>query len=471
MISKKLKSERASVTLFTLIAMLFFLIIALLIYTYTNNKKISQTENIEKIIQNYEKELNYLDSLYYKTIVKQPENAPGLWIATEKADPEWYNYQCNTNAPKLTENMTPIKYAGPESTTQKGSKWANMMTPDGSMFVWIPRYAYKITDKYHQNGVGTIEIAFIDTNNKFLNPEDSGAITEDPTASGAGTTVWLVHPAFTNNAENGGGFGNLSGIWIGKFETTAEYTNNEITNLSVKPATTSLRNQTINYYFKTAQNATFGETTSQKIGAHMAKNSEWGALAYLAYSKYGIKNPDLNLAEIAPNTSTEYITGGNSSEEIIYTTNINQNSTGNAYGIYDMSGSAYEVTASYVNYDDNGSLQTYGETNSGDIYGSENEHSQSTKYKTVYTGVNNNQAQSYNDTENRKGDSIWETSFNHSNDHGSWLDAYAYYPEPENPFFIRGGSIKNLEFTSLFSFSNSSGNADENNSFRMVLAF
>ena len=40
--------------------------------------------------------------------------------------------------------------------------------------------------------------------------------------------------------------------------------------------------------FKYAKLATFGENISaENLGSHMAKNSEWGATVYLAYSKYG----------------------------------------------------------------------------------------------------------------------------------------------------------------------------------------
>ena len=112
--------------------------------------------------------------------------------------------------------MTPIKYVGESEEDikqQTGSKWANVATSDGSMFVWIPRYAYKITKGYHTNQAGTIEVAFIDTNNRFLNGEN-GTIITDPskvTYTNGVQNEWLVHPAFTASAENGGGFGEIAG--------------------------------------------------------------------------------------------------------------------------------------------------------------------------------------------------------------------------------------------------------------------
>ncbi len=111
--------------------------------------------------------------------ITQPENIAKSWEAVSKLDTTWFSYndlsssnkKANVNAPVLKGNMKAIKYVGAEADAQTGSKWANAMTTDGSMFVWIPRYAYKITEGYHTNVAGTIEIAFLDTSNNFLNEE------------------------------------------------------------------------------------------------------------------------------------------------------------------------------------------------------------------------------------------------------------------------------------------------------------
>ena len=148
----------------------------------------------------------------------QPENIAKSWKVVSKLDTTWFSYndlsssnkKANVNAPVLKGNMKAIKYVGAEADTQTGSKWANAMTSDGSMFVWIPRYAYKITEGYHTNQAGTIEVAFIDTSNKFLNGE-TGEITTNIEDPEAGKSKWLVHPAFTSNTETGGGFGEIPG--------------------------------------------------------------------------------------------------------------------------------------------------------------------------------------------------------------------------------------------------------------------
>src|SRR5699024_7042607 len=67
----------------------------------------------------------------------------------------------------------------------------------------------------------------------------------------------------------------------------------------------------------------------RKSDTHLMKNSEWGAVAYLSHSKYG------TLKEITANGSGK--TGGGN-----YRSNVAQSTTGNIYGVYDMSGGVGE---------------------------------------------------------------------------------------------------------------------------------
>ena len=391
-----------------------------------------------------------------------------LWEETTTSDAGWYSYndvsngdrKAKANAPVLKGNMKPIKYVGPEADTQGGSKWANAMTTDGSMWVWIPRYAYKITEGYHTNQAGTIEVAFLDTNNHFLNGE-TGTLTTNPEEEGAGQTKWLVHPAFTSNASYGGGFGELEGIWVGKFEATGTYSNGDASKVSVKPGVKSLIGITINDQYKAGKTAIYKENIN--LNSHMMKNSEWGAIVYLTNSKYGV-----NRKKVEINESSSYYTGGTKEVEKIYTTNKRQSTTYNATGVYDLSGGAFERVASYVN-NGNGNLGTYGGTNSGDIYGATNqEQSTSTKYKTVYSSENN-QLKDYETTRKKnKGDAIYETSSSEFAVTGSWFEVLAEFPHGSYPFFIRGGAAGNNTITGLYCFSNCDG-SDTPFSFRPVL--
>ena len=75
--------------------------------------------------------------------------------------------------------------------------------------------------------------------------------------------------------------------------------------------------------------------------SHMMKNIEWGAVAYLKQSNYG-----LGITDITINSNNSYTGGGSGTS---YKTNIGQSTSGNITGVYDMSGGAYEyVMGNYV---------------------------------------------------------------------------------------------------------------------------
>ena len=97
-----------------------------------------------------------------------------------------------------------------------------------------------------------------------------------------------------------------------------------------------------------------GDTNS--IDTHMMKNTERGAVTYLYHSKYG-RCTDGTCEELTINNCSSYITGigadtvSASSSSTTCTTPKNQyngesgvkaSTTGNVYGVYDMSGGAYE---------------------------------------------------------------------------------------------------------------------------------
>ena len=57
-------SEKGSVTLFILIAIIFFLIVSLNIYSSNKNKLVAQAEEIKAIEENYNKDLDNMDEIY-----------------------------------------------------------------------------------------------------------------------------------------------------------------------------------------------------------------------------------------------------------------------------------------------------------------------------------------------------------------------------------------------------------------------
>ena len=80
----------------------------------------------------------------------------------------------------------------------------------------------------------------------------------------------------------------------------------------------------------------------------MIKNMEWGAVAYLKQSQYGLGETDI----ATNNNGTTYYTGGGVGTA--YKTNTNQSTTGNIYGVYDMSGNADEYVMGNMVYSNGG---------------------------------------------------------------------------------------------------------------------
>ena len=210
--------------------------------------------------------------------------------------------------------------------------------------MWIPRYAYRIiyfkdaeSKKAYQEGALTEEDAV--ANGKIIGYSDSRGIVDaqgrkiDGVASTTKTMVskdyFMVHPAFINDVDAGGWTSELPGIWVGKYEPSGT-----TSQLKVQPGVSSLRFETIGTFY------TAGLGYSNELQSHMLKNSEWGAVAYQTESKYG-----RNGIEITQNTSYYYYTGGGSGTA--YITKASQSSTGNVYGIYDLSGGAYDYVAGY----------------------------------------------------------------------------------------------------------------------------
>ena len=388
-------------------------------------------------------------------------NIEANWTVADStnSNDDWYAYKDNSgtkaqvNVPKLADGMTAIKYST-DSDLTAGSKWANAMTKDGSMWVWIPRYAYKITYKSsNKSEGGTIEIAFLkDTTNEFLDNTIQGEIKTNIsdvtyTTNENGTKSqdqWLVEPAFTLGAES------IKGFWFAKFEasnTNDLATNNPDLTLQIKPNVTSWRSMTSLNMFTACQNLTSDSKYStyfnskDKIDTHMTKNVEWGAVAYLAHSKYG-----LNGDEIGINTNSRYKTGIGNNGGSAYNTDVGKisSTTKNVYGIYDMSGGAYEyVAACYTGYTNELTANT--------------DTAYINKYIDVY--------ESYNSP--RFGDAVLETS-SRSSGSTSWFSDSSGFVFSSNPVFRRGGGFNSGSNAGLFYFRNNLGSSDGNLGFRPV---
>jgi hypothetical protein len=331
-------------------------------------------------------------------------------VVTVTSDSDWYDYE--------------------------NKKWANAMTLDGSMWVWIPRYEYKITTP-HTNIEQTINVNLLKGKNKVA------------------TSGYTVHPAFTFGDEE------LNGIWVAKFEASGT-----TSSVDIKPSKTSLRSNTISNIFTACRNMETNNrygwgTSGSGIDTHLFKNIEWGAVAYLSQSIYG-KN-----SEVWINSNNKYLTGhagssasSNSNASTSEYNNklygINASTTGNEYGIYDMSGGAYEYTAAYVN-NGNTNLNKYGAS----LVSAED------KYKDIYLS-GSNQNNTYIANFAKKGDAVYETSSRVSGAY-SWYNDYSYMPYSSNVFFVRGNVYSSRTSAGIFAFYYRTGSSSSAYGFRPSL--
>ena len=326
------------------------------------------------------------------------------WVETNGSDPEWYNY----------------------GETESTRKWANAKTSDGSMWVWIPRYAYSITSGYHSSSAGNIEVEFM----KGLTNETSTGRKSFNNASGQGN--WNIHPAFNYGQT-------VSGIWVAKFEAS-----NSGGKIKVEPGVQSWRSITVNDIYTNCLNY------NKTLNSHMMKNDEWGAVAYLSKSKYG-KN-----AEVDINDDSSYYTGGGSGNA--YVNNVGQSTTGTVHGVYDMSGGAYEYVAAYVN-NGNSSLSNGESLVNGDA-----------KTKNVYSkGSSDDRDSNYSANSGKYGDAVYETSVNGNSSNSSWYGDDSYFPDTNSPFFLRGAFYGAGTSGGVFYFDYEDGNSFNTYSFRPVL--
>ena len=279
------------------------------------------------------------------------------------------------NLPDLMIGMSAIKFTDPTSNDASGEgtvvkttssdnnwysytdkKWANAQTEDGSMWVWIPRYAYRIN-----SSTQTTDVVFlIGTSDYYY--DESGSLqkakrqrTLDETIDTS--TGYTVHPAFTDESsigfQNGGWDSELTGIWVAKFEAGYASGNNSaqvkessvnytqsIASVYKKEAgtendsTQAARNLYDGVYgdevkpirYPTFQGLTYSLnylsisdaysisrvlTESKNIygfnnkitDSHLMKNSEWGAISYLGKSKYGINSENIYINNVSLDNS------------------------------------------------------------------------------------------------------------------------------------------------------------------------
>lgn len=369
----------------------------------------------------------------------------------------WYDYDKKkwANAVKLVSGTYTVGQVIPESAIQ-------------AYFVWIPRYKYKIFNEgnYTSSISGTPTSSTKQTIDIVFESKDKTAST--------GSTVgsYLTHPSFTSLDTNG--------LWVGKYETgyngatstaTAQVSSTDSTKIIVKPNVYSWRSNTVYNMFIAAYNYDLTNNS------HMMKNTEWGAVAYLSHSVYGI-NKEINI-----NNNSSFKTGysaltttnqttypGTFGDGATYNQPYNTetgylaSTTGNISGIYDMSGGAWEYMAAYMSGQLGGSGFTTTTIANTDY----------AKYLDVYSASST--IASYN---NRiLGDATGEIGpfYSYADGdgstryHNSWYADPSYFVDSSSPWFSRGGGYYYGVLAGQFYFTRVTGAVYSAFGSRLVLA-
>ena len=474
--------------------------------TYNNQTSKGGSTNvqgsIDELYQKYKKLTGETSSKYTEGILNGADPVLGTGMIPVTIDDDGKVKYANVNTPWY-------KYAA--------KKWANAVilvkTPSQSYkvgdtilekdiesyFVWIPRYSYKIWDTGNYTGYqtfGTLKDSAAEaatenatslrkiTGNARLIDIQFGASKNDN-----GTAVGQYH---TNEAFTAF---DTKGLWVGKFETgynqmtstgvpidsTSWSTGNAQQNvvdssrIVVKPNVYSWRNITVGNMFK---NAIEYETA---LKSHMMKNTEWGAVAYLSHSVYGIGN------EININNNSSYKTGYSAAantDQSSYpgesgTKTVSDNegpavtqayntptgylasTTGNITGVYDMSGGAHEYVASYM-----------------DGHGVNNDITSTELAKTQYFDKYSGSSTWTSFNQRKLGDATGEMGpfyYYYDKDknpriHNAWYADYSHFVDSTYPWFHRGGFYNNGVLAGQFYFARHSGGTSTDIGFRLVLA-
>ena len=343
---------------------------------------------------------------------------------------KWYDYDAKEWANAVVLNSGVTKNVGDEVTEEDVALW----------YVWLPRYKYTIFNGNNGSAAAQlINVTFESGTNR------TGTVTCSDNADGSETcstitngTSTYTHPAFK--------FGNteLTGFWVGKFEVSGS-----TSAITVKPNVTSLRTETVSSFFTAIQNVktAYGINNAD---SHMMKNMEWGAVAYLKQSKYGLGTTD-----IAVNDNTSYYTGGGQSDA--YKTKVAQSTTGNIYGVYDMSGGAWE----YVMGNMKNSSNAFYSSNAGFTTAPDSKYYDSYKYDLLSNTTH---------ARGKLGDATKETLATFGSGTGGWYSDYADFPNSIISWLIRGGIYNIGTNAGVFSFYFNDGGDGSYYSARAVLS-
>ena len=328
---------------------------------------------------------------------------------------DWYDYYYKKWANAVTVKLDKLaKYKNKSVKVD----WDDVL----GYWVYIPRYAYEVqrrnaTDRYV--GAQNFEIQFEKSTDVKKRPATScnahiktagqmwangtpdnvdGNILAKDYRTGcqldrtyykrdqakSSQTTWATHPAFSFGDKE------LNGIWVGKFETTGVRSSP-----TVKPSQKSNVSEPIGNFFTMAKSIGVGDPSNTggstiagtvnnshnlaKATTHLAKSSEWGAIAYLASSIYGVgvgglginnyvvgsggTDADGQIGDVGVTGCGQGALAVNTGAALNATTiesdsacgrydqqydssqGVKASTTNFRWGVYDLSGGAHEITA------------------------------------------------------------------------------------------------------------------------------
>ena len=392
---------------------------------------------------------------------------------------EWFNYGkhkwANAVLVDCSDNTIKNKYFNSDMQLREDAVGKTIsMDEILQMYVWIPRYRYKLFNA--ANGTA---------NEQAVQIEFEKASADKSTGTKNGE--WLTHPAFT--------FGNteLPGFWAAKFEASGSTDNYQI-----KPNQKSLTSINLATMYNTSRSTILNASKyglNNNVDTHMMKNMEWGAIAFLTNSIYGRYNDASTCIASGcevwiNNINTGYgngtavdgqvqwghsITGcagastsaGVSSSQTACASGydwtakgVNASTTGNQYGIYDMSGGAWEYVMG-VQKDSNGNVQV----------GSSGFSTSSLPDSKYYDLYDYQAADGVGYTRYHLGDATREILKNTSSHGGNaWWSDYSYNIYSSYPWVDRGGFCYNGSSAGVFYFGRYGGWSNTSHSFRSVLS-
>lgn len=245
----------------------------------------------------------------YSSITTSGSNIGTHWYKAENSPNTYYTNSFYDYENQKWANAVTVQIDS-NTTYQNASVGKEILMSDiKTMWVWIPRFEYKLDGTYGKHLDGTAGTQ--------ANPGafDIHFIGKDVTTAKSG---YKIHPAFEFNGKQ------LAGIWVSKFNIGGKTMTSPV-EYSIKPNIKA--DNTANF------NSAFSTITSQFVGSdwglpgdgnydlHMMKNIDWGAIFYLTQSKFGkYGNPSFASGDekaVYVNNSSSYYTGRSSGMKIV----------------------------------------------------------------------------------------------------------------------------------------------------------